>query len=295
MKLLVFTLSSFLLLASCGNKTSDANVTDAVKDSVVVNQSEQSAITDDDKVICDAIRNFLLNKPDAAVLTKSAKSDLMESTWPEVACSVEGMLDSPAGFRNLTVKKVGEGRYRYECVCPDHGDRYVDCCTIHAILDPDGVVKIQHVTWDDATHASDASLSGMLKNCSWYKTEYGFKMPDFMMASSPIFVDDVPADMQKWTYGGICVACWPMLGAWAVMEYPDSGNYLTEDVMVRNVTYANGVGIVFSGYTDDGRIWYMKKRILDGGDVTHAAALVLIYPKENKDEVNPLINIVKKW
>lgn len=102
-----------------------------------------------DDVICTGIANFLLEKPGAAVLSSEAKADLFESSWPEVQCEVEGMLDSPSCFKDLRVYKTEEGQYKYECICPEHGDKYVDCCTIHASLLDDGTVLITHVTWDD--------------------------------------------------------------------------------------------------------------------------------------------------
>ena len=59
---------------------------------------------------------------------------------------VEGMLDSPASFKDLVVRKVGAGLYKYEAVCPDHGDKFVDFTTISAHVARDGVVEIERVT-----------------------------------------------------------------------------------------------------------------------------------------------------
>lgn len=116
-----------------------------------------------------------------------------------------------------------------------------------------------------------------------------------MTPSSDIFVEDVPASLQRWTYDALCMVCWSMLGAWAVESYPDAEDYLTESVTIRNVTYCNSAGTVFSGYADDGRIWYMKKKIMEGHDVDHAQVLVFLYPKSEQNEVTEFINIVKNW
>ena len=104
----------------------------------------------DDEIVQKAIAKFLKGDKGAVRFTERAKRDLYESTWPEVCCSVEGMLDSPASFRDLVVKKVGPDLYKYECVCPDHGDRYIDCCTMSAHIASDGVVEIEGVKWDNA-------------------------------------------------------------------------------------------------------------------------------------------------
>lgn len=297
MKHIILTLSSILLFCSCGNRTKSYafgdrdNLYAAVEDTA----GQSSTTADEDRIIRTAIRNFLRGNAGAAVLTSSAKADLVESTWPEVYCSVEGMLDSPASFEDLTVRKVGEGRYKYECVCPDHGDRYVDCCTIHARLGVDGVVKIVHITWDDAIGESCRTVRDLIRNSTWYDTDYGFKMPNFMTPSTPIFVDDMPGELQQWTFDDICVVCWPSLGAWAVTDYPAVGQYLTEDVLIKSVTYHNPQGTIYSGYATDGRAWYMKKKILEGSSVDHASALILICPKDKQDDAEAFVNIVRKW
>ena len=78
-------------------------------------------------------------------------------------------------------------------------------------------------------------------------------------------------------------------------EYPDTGSYLTETVHVKSITYHNGDGSVFSGYATDRRIWYMKKKLTKGGEVTHAKILVLLYPKAMQSDVTKLIAVVKAW
>ena len=251
-----------------------------------------TAQTTTDTTICAAIRNYLLGRSGGAILTASAKQDLTESTWPEVQCSVEGLLDSPRNFKNLTVKRVAPGKYKYSCVCPDHGDKFTDFTTISAYLGKDGKVRITHVKWDNM---SNQSLSDLMNNATWYTTDYGFKMPNFFTPSTDIFVDDVPATFQRWTYDDVCIACWPQLGSWAVTDYPAAKHNLTKDVLIRNVTYSNSAGTVFSGYASDGRIWYMKKKTLSGREVDNAKVLVLIYPKSKQTDVKPLIDVVKGW
>ena len=148
-------------------------------------------------------------------------------------------------------------------------------------------------TWDD--DAKTGSFADLLDKATWVKTEYGFKFPNCMTPSNEIWVEDVPASLYRWNYEDVCLACWPLLGTWAVMEYPETGSYLTEDVHVKNITYQNSNGTVFSGYTTDGRIWYMKKKLTEGGEVVHAKILVLIYPKAMQGEEKRLIDVVKGW
>jgi len=291
-----FILFSLLaLLTACTGKTAKQTaVTDNTEsvnttDSVTVAPTTEEPTSDE--VVCKAIADFLGGNDSAVRFTDHARQDLTESSWPEVQCSIDGNLDSPASFKELTVKKVGPGLYKYEAVCPDHGDRYTDCCTLSAYVARDGVVEIEAVTWDNTTE----SFGALIDKATWHDTEYGFKFPSVMTPSSEIWVDDVPANVYRWDYEDVCLAVWPMLGAWAVTDYPAQDAYLTESVHVKSVTYSSGDGTVFSGYTTDGRIWYMKKVLLRGGEVVHAKALVLIYPKSKQSEVEKLIGVVKAW
>ena len=155
MKKTIPFLFALFLITGCStkasNKPSVIGEPVAPADTVVaeVKTVDEAAETSSDAVIQTAIREFLLGKTEAVRFTEKAKNDLEESTWPEVQCSVEGTLDAPESFKDLVVRKVGPNRYKYECVCPDHGDRYIDCCTVSANIASDGVVEIAAVTWDE--------------------------------------------------------------------------------------------------------------------------------------------------
>lgn len=80
----------------------------------------------------------------------------------------------------------------------------------------------------------------------------------------------------------------------AAVDIPSPGYNISETVCIKNVTYSSKHGI-YSGYTNDGRIWYMKKVIYNGGEVVSSKLLVLIYPKSMQSEATPFINIIKNW
>lgn len=203
--LFIFALA---LLTGCGSRTPQTALsgvsgsTDSVTTPSEVSANETTEPTTDE-VVCKAIADYLGGDKSAVRFTEQAKRDLYESTWPEVQCSVEGLLDSPSSFKDLVVKRVGSGLYKYECVCPDHGDRYVDCCTLSANVASDGVVEIEAVTWDNAVE----SFAALLDKAKWTKTEFNFKVPDLMTPSSEIWVDDVPASVNRWDYEDVCLAC----------------------------------------------------------------------------------------
>jgi len=154
MKQTILLISALFLLSGCGSKTAKPMAND---ESVAPVDTLVSEVTDDtlsepssDEIVQNAILKFLKGDKDAVRFTERAQADLYESTWPEVQCSVEGLLDSPASFKDLVVKKVGPGLYKYECTCPTHGDRYIDFTTISAYIAPDEVVVIDGVKWEDA-------------------------------------------------------------------------------------------------------------------------------------------------
>lgn len=83
------------------------------------------------------IKNYRKNPN--VVLSSRAKEDLMDSSWPEISCNIEGALDNVGS--DVVVNKVGENAYRYQCKCTCGKETYVDNWIINAILQ-DGKVKI---------------------------------------------------------------------------------------------------------------------------------------------------------
>ena len=141
----LFILVALLALCSCGGKSQVKVVSQVPADTV---DAIAEVSVNADKIICEALQTYLMGDESAVEFSDAAKEDLNESTWPEVQCGVDEFLYSPSEFKDLEVKKVGEGLYKYECVCPEHGDRYVDFCTIQASLSSEDKVIIDHVTWD---------------------------------------------------------------------------------------------------------------------------------------------------
>lgn len=143
--LLSITVSAVLL--SCSLKPHNSNPQDTMTETSTEVPAND---VDTDAKIKSAIRNYLLGSKSAIRFTTAVKQDLMESSWPEVQCSVSGNLDAPSRFKNLTVRKVDGGKYKFECTCPIHGDKFVDYTTISASVAPDDVVQIDRVIWDEA-------------------------------------------------------------------------------------------------------------------------------------------------
>lgn len=250
----------------------------------------------DDAAIKLAIRKFLINQPGGARLTERAKFDITQTTWPEVTCKVEEELDSPAGFVKLTVYRVAPGRYKYKCVCPRHGDVFVDYCTMSAYRDKRGQVWISHVSWgrNPETWVDEPSpFAKGMKSARWVAASDGVKIPSFMLPGRESQVND---DFFITTYDGgeVSVVCAPVIGAWAVASFPSKGNYITNYCRVMSIKKNYGNGVI-EGYGTDGRIWFMKTVVMRGRVTSHLKFIAVLYPPMEESHVGPLKAMVRNW
>lgn len=111
-----------------------------------------------------------------------------------------------------------------------------------------------------------------------------------------IFVEDVPAIVEVYSKGNIQLCYWPMLGMWSTCgDFPEEGVWLSPTERVKNVTYHVDSKGIASGYTQNGNIYYLKQKIMYGGEVNHSMVLVLINPPSLKDKVTTLTNEVANW
>lgn len=123
-----------------------------------------------------------------------------------------------------------------------------------------------------------------------------FSIPKYMKPNQDVFDELNLMSFRIWTYSNVLLVHILPMGAWAVDEYPEIGKPVAPELKIKDITYRNANGTVFSGHSDDGRIWYMKKHVLDKAQVPHATALIAVYPKEKYPKVEKdLIDIVKNW
>lgn len=142
----------------------------------------------------------------------------------------------------------------------------------------------------------DTPLPPKKASKAWrWHTEGRFKYPSSYFRSET-FVEDVPANVEVFSKGDINLCYWSLLGMWSTFgEFPEDGVWLSPTERVYEVTYrATSKGIV-SGYTQEGNIFYLKQKIVPGGEVKHSKVLVLIYPQSAQKRVAALINVVKDW
>jgi hypothetical protein len=135
-----------------------------------------------------------------------------------------------------------------------------------------------------------------VRNCQWYSHssgDFSFSYPDFMKYTT-YFVEEAPGSVEVFSWENVELAYWPLLGYWAV-DFAEKGTFVTKSATISNVTYKAISKGIYSGYTSDGRIYYLKTKVLEGGEVPHATVLALIYPQEFKACMDELTKIVLRW
>ena len=140
-------------------------------------------------------------------------------------------------------------------------------------------------------------FSSRMKTSKWIEGKGSFRVPDFLSQSGEEFVGDVPASVYTYWYDRVNLCYWPLLGNWATddEDFPVKGCYVSSTAKIAKVTYRAPQKGIYSGYTDDGRIFYLKRLNTIHDVVTHAVVLVLIYPEKYQEAVQPLIKQVLNW
>ena len=144
MKVSLLFVFFMLLLSGCNDKSNSISPLSAETaiESTVEESNPTAENIDPDDIICTAIKNYLLGKSEAAILTPTAREDLTESTWPEVQCSVDGVLDSPKSFNELTVKKDGNGNYKVSAQSAIFAPNYINMSASARIMAIDSLTIV---------------------------------------------------------------------------------------------------------------------------------------------------------
>ena len=157
-------------------------------------------------------------------------------------------------------------------------------------------------TWMEAqqegkcTDYSSASFSRLMKHVKWKWHPWNFQYPSFMADANfdeTKAIDEYCGTLNLHTWGNVELCYWPFRSY--TVAYPDKGTNLTPNAMVSCVTYSSKHKGIYSGYTEDGRIFYMKVVVLSGDDIDFSAALVLVYPKEYQGNIGKLIDMLYQW
>ena len=143
--------------------------------------------------------------------------------------------------------------------------------------------------------SDETQFAAKMDKAKWKKSGLGFTYPSFFVARE-VFDDDIPTLYNTYSWRKVMLG-YCSLGAWAVIDdnFPNEGQQLINKVKMKKITYyPRGKG-VFSGFTNDGRIFYAKCKPTEGGMVTHLEVLALIYPKSYQKSVDVLIKQIASW
>ena len=143
--------------------------------------------------------------------------------------------------------------------------------------------------------SDEAQFAAKMDKAKWKKSGLGFTYPSFFVARE-VFDDDIPTLYNTYSWRKVMLG-YCLLGAWAVVDdnFPNEGQQLIDKVKIKKITYKPRGKGVFSGLTNDGRIFYLKCKPTEGGMVTHLEVLALIYPKSYQKSVDVLIKQIASW
>ncbi len=146
-----------------------------------------------------------------------------------------------------------------------------------------------------AKGSDEAQFAAKMEKAKWKKSGLGFTYPSFFVARE-VFDDDIPTLYNTYSWRKVMLG-YCSLGAWAVVDdnFPNEGQQLIDKVKMKKITYKPRGKGVFSGLTNDGRIFYLKCKPTEGGMVTHLEVLALIYPKSYQKGADVLIKQIANW
>ena len=146
-----------------------------------------------------------------------------------------------------------------------------------------------------AKGSDEAQFAAKMDKAKWKKSGLGFTYPNFFVARE-VYDDDIPTLYYTYSWRKVMLG-YCLLGAWAVIDdnFPNEGQQLINKVKMKKITYKPRGKGVFSGLTNDGRIFYLKCKPTEGGMVTHLEVLALIYPKSYQKGADVLIKQIANW
>ena len=157
------------------------------------------------------------------------------------------------------------------------------------------VIGSSETSAQQAKGSDEALFAAKMDKAKWKKSGLGFTYPSFFVARE-VYDDDIPALYYTYSWRKVMLG-YCSLGAWAVVDdnFPNEGQQLIDKVKMKKITYKPRGKGVFSGLTNDGRIFYLKCKPTEGGMVTHLEVLALIYPKSYQKGADVLIKQIANW
>ena len=160
---------------------------------------------------------------------------------------------------------------------------------------PDEIIErlekdVADVDLDTNTPLSD--FENLINNCNWIKHGDGFQYPDFFRYYKASIEDTYTVEIYAYESVELCYCSY--FGARLELEFLNEGSYISPTEKAKNITYIAKSKVIASGYTQSGKIYYLKQKNY-GEEILHTKFLVLINPPEYKNAVEKLTNMIAKW
>ena len=97
-----------------------------------------------------------------------------------------------------------------------------------------------------------------------------------------------------YSYDSVILSSSPRVG-WTAYDFPDDSKTISPGVYMKTFTYNSKKNLIWSGYTNDGRIFYTAMKEYPEGQVKSSCIWSVIYPKEEQNAVEPIIQEIAKW
>ena len=165
---------------------------------------------------------------------------------------------------------------------------------IVSLDDTDSLVEVSDDDSFTGAHEylDDAALfSKQMETSTWVDSKYGnFKVPKFFGDEMEFSSNYTLCPFIEYLQYDVIISCSPYMGGWAHEDdvFPVEGSELAKNVFIKSITYKSSQKLsIFSGYTEDGRIFYMKKKnhdqVIDPDEgISHA--------KQNGNEMKQVMN-----
>lgn len=162
--------------------------------------------------------------------------------------------------------------------------------------------EVDPIVTDGADALTEAQLYGIpdsvadtdsLPSLQLNKTVEGFYVYDDMLRYQ-VPVNSIPTSFEIYENEKSQLSHF-VLGSWATNGFPQVGDYIAPGISIARITYASKNRVICSGYSSNGKVFYMKTVIDDSGAVDQVWVLCLLHKEADRDANKQLTLMVRDW
>ncbi len=162
--------------------------------------------------------------------------------------------------------------------------------------------EVDSIVTDGADALTEAQLYGIpdsvadtdsLPSLQLNKTVEGFYVYDDMLRYQ-VPVNYIPTSFEIYENEKSQLSHF-VLGSWATNGFPQVGDYIAPGISIARITYTSKNRVICSGYSSNGKVFYMKTVIDDSGAVDQVWVLCLLHKEADRDANKQLTLMVRDW